>query len=76
MKEDATFQVMKSGKQIVIRMFVISAVKPTAAFIFGGKTITIGGRYSMDMKQQDNGYSIMLTVNQVNFRKQIYVAYV
>ena len=66
MKGEPKMSVRQNRTQIFIEMRVISTVIPNIIWMYGGKIIKMGGRYSMDIRQDGDGWIIVYQINEVS----------
>jgi hypothetical protein len=54
-----------NGNKLVVRVVVISAVKPTCTWACGGIKIRKGGRYATSVVKEGDHYVMLLEIDQV-----------
>ena len=57
--------VVNDGQKMVVRIVVISAVKPTCTWACGGMKVRKGGRFATSVVQEGDHYVMLLEIDQV-----------
>lgn len=63
--EEPQLRVEGSSRKLLISVVIVSEVEPSTSWSFGGKSITIGGRYDLHKVQRDGRFEYTLEVNEV-----------